>query len=101
METFATLSETLARLKNRGYTIDFNRVVKSLPDKKAVVLPPDRFRISDVYRFDGETNPDDEAVVYAIESREGEKGVLVNSYGVYADPGNDEIIRKLAVQYAG
>jgi hypothetical protein len=36
--------------------------------------------------------------VYAIESKSGKKGVLVNAFGVYSEPLSDEMIKKLSFQ---
>jgi hypothetical protein len=53
----------------------------------------------EVYRFEGETNPSDEAVVYAVESKDGTmKGTIVNAYGIYADPKSDEMIKMLSMR---
>jgi hypothetical protein len=41
------------------------------------------------------TDPADNSVVYAIESDNGTKGVLVNAYGVYADTLSADMITKL------
>ncbi|MEP7254020.1 MAG: phosphoribosylpyrophosphate synthetase, partial [Ginsengibacter sp.] len=61
-------------------------------------LNPGEFEITEVYRFEGETNPSDEAVVYAVESKDEKmKGTLVNAYGVYADAMSDEMIKKLSM----
>lgn len=49
-----------------------------------------------MYRFEGDTDPADEAVVYAIESKAGLKGILVNAYGLYANTMSNEIIQKLS-----
>ena len=38
------------------------------------------------HRFEGDSDPDDMAIVYAIESRSGVRGTLVDAFGVYADP---------------
>jgi hypothetical protein len=38
------------------------------------------------HRFEGVSDPDDMAIVYAIESRSGVRGTLVDAFGVYADP---------------
>ena len=38
------------------------------------------------HRFEGVSDPDDMAIIYAIESREGVRGTLVDAFGVYADP---------------
>ena len=45
--------------------------------------------------FDGSTDVDDEVALYAIESTNGLKGILVNAYGAYADTPFDAIIDKL------
>ena len=38
------------------------------------------------HRFEGASDPDDMAIVYAIESHSGVRGTLVDAFGVYADP---------------
>ena len=38
------------------------------------------------HRFEGVSDPDDMAIVYAIESHSGVRGTLVDAFGVYADP---------------
>jgi hypothetical protein len=97
MRTYRTVSEAVVGLKKRGYSIDFNlgfdRVTMGKP---LFSLASDKFEITEVYRFEGETNPDDEAVVYAIESRDGIKGILVNGYGVSTNAVSDEMIKQLS-----
>ena len=39
----------------------------------------------DTFRFEGESNPDDMAILYVLENTDGAKGSLVNSYGTYGD----------------
>ena len=38
------------------------------------------------HRFEGVSDPDDMAIVYAIETQSGVRGTLVDAFGVYADP---------------
>jgi hypothetical protein len=33
------------------------------------------------YRFEGASNPDDNVVLYVIETSRGEKGLLLDAYG--------------------
>lgn len=100
MYSYDTLSQAVNGLKQRGYKIDFNLKYDCIVcHETPVTLLPGEFEITEVHRFEGETNPSDEAVVYAIEGRSGEKGVLVNAYGIYADPVSDEMIRKLGVTH--
>lgn len=98
MISYNTISEAIRDLKRRGFTIDFNLKFDGMnPHETPFALSPEKFQISEVYRFEGDTDPDDEAVVYAIESSDGLNGVLVNGYGAYSDPVYDEMVKKLPV----
>lgn len=96
-KSFGTLWQTIEGLKEEGYTMDFNISQECLACHKTnTVLSPDEFEIDAVYRFEGESNPDDEAVVYAISSLKHKvKGTLVNAYGLYADDVSDALVKKL------
>ncbi|WP_315817399.1 hypothetical protein [Paraflavitalea speifideaquila] len=48
--------------------------------------------------MEGNSDPADEAVVYAIESRQGEKGVLVDGFGPSSDTASEAMVEKLAVR---
>lgn len=100
MYTYDTVSEATNGLKKRGYTFDFNLEFDSINSHELQTsLKASEFEITEVYRFEGNSDPDDEAVVYAIESKHGQKGVLVNGYGISADPVSDEMIEKLKVRH--
>ena len=60
-------------------------------------LNTEDFEITEVYRFEGDSDPADEAVVYAIEGNKGHKGVLVNGYGTSAEEISDEMAKKLQI----
>ena len=52
----------------------------------------------EVHRFEGATNPEDEDIVYAIESKDGNiKGSMTASYGAYADGISSDMIQKLSM----
>lgn len=64
--------EALEELKTLGYTIDFNL------EKERILVNPNVFDITYIYRYEGASNPDDESSVYGIVNEEtGEKGVYV------------------------
>lgn len=99
MEAYDTVVEALNGLKEKGYTTNFNLAFDKLicPDDNTCLNPND-FEITGVYRFEGATNPADEDVVYAIESRSGTiKGVLTGAFGLYADGTSTEMLRKLSI----
>lgn len=94
MHSYDTLSEATSDLRKRGYTMDFNlheNCIICHSDK----FHPDDFEIMEFYRFEGFTDPADEAVVYAIEANNGMKGILVNGYGVSANSMSSDLIKKL------
>ena len=98
MYAYDTVTEAVNGLKERGYTIDFNLQENCLVcrdhDHR---LDVDDFEIVEVYRFEGNTDPADEAIVYAIEGKGGKKGILVNGYGLSGDAMSNEMAKKLAV----
>ena len=98
MKSYDTVTEALNGLKLRGYRIDFNVAFdKLICSENKICLTPGEFKIVEVYRFEGETNPSDEDVVYAVESEDGKiKGVITSAFGLYADPISNEMIQKLS-----
>ena len=99
MIAYDTVSQAINGLKQRGFTLDFNLEENCLicNDRKYDVSD---FEITEVYRFEGNTDPADEAVVYGIESKEdGVKGVLVSGYGISAEGMSAEMAKKLAIHH--
>ena len=37
------------------------------------------------YRFEGQSDPADNAIMYVVETGDGVKGTLIDAYGAYAD----------------
>ncbi|MEJ7827642.1 MAG: phosphoribosylpyrophosphate synthetase [Segetibacter sp.] len=97
MNTMTTLSEIINLLKERGYTIDLNLKRNCLEcGDNLLKIFPGEFIIDKHYRFEGLSDPADEAMVYAISSpKYNLKGVLVNGYGISSDSITDEMIKAL------
>lgn len=96
MFAYDTVVEAVKGLKQRGYSIDFNLEPDRLVcHQTPLSLHPADFEITEVYRFEGNSDPDDEAVVYAIESANGQKGLLVTGYGISAEGAGEEMVKKL------
>ena len=47
---------------------------------------PDKVEIVNFFRFEGASDPADNAILYAIKTKDGTKGTLTDAYGPYADP---------------
>lgn len=100
MYTYDTVSEAVKGLKQRGYNIDFNLQYDCIVCHETPLrLTPDEFSITEVHRYEGNSDPADEAIVYAIESDHGHKGVLVNGFGISADAVTNELIHKLNIRH--
>lgn len=96
MKQFETLTDALTDLRERGYVYDFNLAENCLACKELnLMLHPEQFAIKEFYRFEGMTDPADNAILYGIESNAGVKGVLVNAYGFYADTISSDMVNKL------
>ncbi|MBK8301798.1 MAG: hypothetical protein IPK90_15495 [Chitinophagaceae bacterium] len=97
MIVYDTVSEAVNGLKKRDFTVDFNL------EENCLVCHGDKFNVNDfeiveVYRFEGNSDPSDAAVVYAIESVNGMKGILVSGYGISAEGMSAEMAKKLSIQ---
>lgn len=97
MTYYETVSEAINALQAKGYTLDFNLQHDHLHcEVNDLRLHPDDFHIDEVYRFEGATDPGDEAVVYAVSSeKHAVKGVLVDGYGPSSEAISPEIVAKL------
>jgi uncharacterized Fe-S cluster protein YjdI len=96
-ENAPTLSVTMAKLKAEGYTEDFNLDAECIHCQNGLFkLYPSDFKIDKYFRFEGESDPGDASILYAISSKKhGLKGVLVNGYGIYSEPLTNEMLEKL------
>ncbi len=47
---------------------------------------PEQISVINFYRFEGESDPGDNSILYVVETSDGKKGTLVDAYGPYADP---------------
>ena len=96
MRTEDTLSIVMEQLQNLGYTADFNLCeghIECNPLK--LKLHPEDFEVDEMHRFEGMSSTDDNSVLYAISSKNGIKGLLVDAYGVYAENISEAMRKKL------
>jgi len=82
-----TLSATVEDLAQRGFTQHFGvagQMLRALGSGQA--FGPNEVAIREYHRFEGDSDPADMAIVYAIETVNGTRGTLVDAFGVYASP---------------
>jgi hypothetical protein len=83
-----TLSEALQRLTADGYTDDFRAEPGGLKGRSSdKVHPPEAFRVDDIVRFEGDSDPSDESAIFALAlPAHGTKGTYTVIYGPLMDP---------------
>jgi len=81
-----TLVECLNQLLADGYKENFT-VLKGKLHSHATEksYPPEKVHIVNFFRFEGQNDPDDASIMYAIETSDGSKGTLVDGYGPSSD----------------
>ncbi|MBP9924830.1 MAG: hypothetical protein KBF45_02490 [Cyclobacteriaceae bacterium] len=85
-EKMTTLSEQVDKAVSMGYKENFRVVSGALTSAKAShPYKADQLVIANFYRFEGYSNPDDNSILYLIETHDGKKGTLIDSYGSTAD----------------
>jgi hypothetical protein len=86
------------KLTKDGFTQDFTVVegrLQTIGSDSDKSYAPDEVTIVDFYRFEGESNPDDMSILYAIEANDGVKGTISSAYGVYADSDTDDFLKQV------
>lgn len=97
MKDYGTLSQAINKLKlEEGYEHDFNLLDEEIELKaEKETFGVEEFDVDKVLRFEGMSNPDDNAILYAITTSKGYKGVLVDGYGISSGQVSKEMIKKL------
>ena len=96
-EELTSLVGVTNKLQKDGYKTDFKVTedgrLATMDDKES--FTPEEVRIVDFYRFEGETNPEDMAILYVLETTSGLKGSVTNSYGPTADDNIETFMKKV------
>ncbi len=90
---YSTVSEAIDKLRSEDYTIDFNLEENCLTCLHGKFIA-DEFEITKIFRYEGNSDPADQATVYGIESKTGIKGILVTGYGAYGENASSELLQK-------
>ncbi|QAA80261.1 phosphoribosylpyrophosphate synthetase [Aequorivita sp. H23M31] len=99
-KSYSSLSVAIEDLQKNGFPEDFNLVAEGIESKslkrkwKAGDLEVIKF-----YRFEGMTDPGDNTILFAIETNDGHKGLLVDAYGAYEGDVSPEMIKKLSIRH--
>jgi hypothetical protein len=81
-----TLASCLNQALQDGYKENFKATSKGIESVETEKnYKPEDLHVVDFYRFEGASDPADNAILYVMEAPDGAKGTLVDSYGAYSD----------------
>lgn len=93
-----TEQDVIASLREAGYTHEFFIVEDGVrcPECDSEALAPEAVTIEQIFRFEGESDPDDMSIVFAVTNGPcGLKGVLVSAFGPEVGGPRADILRRL------
>src|SRR5262249_39533912 len=85
-EHMTSESGVIDRLEREGFTDHFTVKDGALRSQRGASFAPGDATSRGFGRYGGVPDPRDESVVYAIGTRDGVRGTLVDAFGAYADP---------------
>jgi hypothetical protein len=90
------LAQAVERLTMAGYCEDFRAESGRLRAVgKGSLHEPESLVIEEIVRFEGASDPEDQAVLFALRSEpQGIRGTFVAAYGLYMDPLDGAMIRR-------
>ncbi|GEP94994.1 hypothetical protein [Chitinophaga cymbidii] len=98
-----TLSQILAKLHSKGYDNEFKMSDhgRMQPASGDQIYDPEDLKVIKTYRFEGESDPSDNSVLYLLEDKEGNIGYVMDAYGMYTshdESGFDDFMQKVPVE---
>ncbi len=100
LNRYSSVAHATQALRKRGFKDEFKLQgkmrMRNLNNKNT-------YKASDMYiveyhRFEGMSNPSDMSIVFAVETEDGSKGIIISSYGMYADMELVEFLDKVRVK---
>jgi hypothetical protein len=93
-----TLVEAMNRLRALGYDVDLSAAPGGQLRCGACdeLVDAARATIDEIVRFEGDSNPDDEAILAAISMPSGHRGLYTSAYGTDVTADDAEVLQALA-----
>jgi hypothetical protein len=100
--TMRDMTEHLNYVLKHGYDQNFQVTDEGMRSmESAKVYKPEDLLIVNFYRYEGISDPEDNSILYVIETRDGAKGTLVDAYGAYSDPLIEKFMKQVKIDEKG
>lgn len=98
-----TLSQVLEKLRIKGVDneIKMNEGKQMVSEQSGKAYRPEDLVIFKTFRFEGDSDPADNAALYITEDKEGDIGFILDAYGAYSNhegPEFSDFIKKIKVE---
>ena len=91
-----SLALCLNKMVLDGYDDDFKMKSNGLKSlKTGKVYTPEEMTVVNFFRFEGQSDPNDNTIMYVVETNDGVKGTIVDAYGPYADKELSDFIQQV------
>lgn len=91
-----TITECVNKVVKQGYIDSFKVTKQGLESSaRGNLYQPQEVRVINFYRFEGESDPADNSILYVIETSDGLKGTLIDAYGPYADVNVNKFMKEV------
>jgi len=98
LRTYQTVSVATTELTKKGFDAEFKfddgRLQQTETRKH---YSPKDMQIMEFHRFEGDSDPADNSIVYAVECKDGTKGIIIAAYGPYGSVKLDEFMKQVKV----
>lgn len=88
-EDMDTLLTVLSHLKSKNQDHELALNEQGRICLKGRLYAPNELTLIKTYRFEGSSDPSEEAIIYLIRTRDGDIGYSLDAYGVYSNHHND------------
>ncbi len=100
LTTMTTLSSVMEKLRLKKQDNELIMTEAGFKSPSGKIYKPEELTIIKTYRFEGDSDPSDNTILYLIEAHDGLTGYSIDAYGAYSnhdDVKYDEFIRKMNV----
>ena len=99
IKTYQTVSIATDELRKKGFDADFvleeGKMRCTETGKK---YAPKNMLIMEFHRFEGDSDPGDNSIVYAVRCHDGLKGAIVSAYGMYGSSQLNDFMKLVKVE---
>ncbi len=95
-----TLSSVLETLRLKRQDNEFTMTEEGFTANSTKIYQPEDLTIIKTYRFEGESDPSDSAILYLIQANDGLIGYSIDSFGAQSNnaDGYDDFIKKVPME---